>query len=252
MGRFLTLAVLFLLCTGCAIELGADSDGDGDSDVDSDSDSDGDGDGDYVPPDVGGDDWPEPDPALDLGEGPGAREALDATLACLDGFHDDSSHELNDCETASCLADSLCCRDIAGSWVRGDFDTCSDLSACGWGIFAAASDGLAVSLSGGDALLTGDGIGEVGLFSQATVHVSGEPTASFVGNIDAGTCDRTSCRQALGVAFSQQASLNTGTGVEPHVGLVLDGEQQKIHLYAAGRRFQSVAASREELTTAAG
>lgn len=154
---------------------------------------------------------------------------------------DDDEDGLSDCQDLGCLTAPHCCGPIDRTALRGDFSTCVDgLEGCGWSAFAAVQDGDAVRQVDDLVVFGGDGVGEVGLYSQPITGLAGEPTLSFVAALDAGSCSAGACRQAFGVALTDQRSLTSGTGVQPTVGVVLDGEQAAVHLMVGGRRERSI------------
>lgn len=155
--------------------------------------------------------------------------------SCRNG-EDEDEDGLADCADLSCLADPLCCVEAPQSGIEGDFGGCIEgLEACGWTRFLSPLDGDAVRLIDGELHLGGDGVGEVGLYSEPLTGLGGEPFLTFVASLTDPRCAVGSCPQILGVALSTQGSYSTGTGVQPTVGIVLDGEARRIHLFNRGR-----------------
>jgi len=213
---------------------------------DGDTDTDTDGDADYV----GDDDWPaDPETDEDHSWGPSMRGV--GLARCYDGT-DDTVEGFVDCERIECMTTSSCCLSVAGSTVSGDFGSCDDLATCGWSAFLSGEDDSAVALDPADSpwvALGGDGVGEVGLYTDAGVLLRDRPVATFVAALDPETCLAGSCRQGLGVALVGGDPPTGSTGVQPRVGILLDGELEVIHLHVDGRPVAELPADLATLTT---
>jgi len=167
-------------------------------------------------------------------------------VPCLDG-DDATSATFADCETAECFTERRCCMDVGWVWQGGDFDSCADPSECGWTSFASTSE-TGARLEAPWLFLGGDGAGEAGLYTEPSFGLDGTPTLAFVASLGPDACDAVDgCRQALGVALTQQEAVSAATGVEPSVGLVLDGELEAVHLYVHGRSVCALPVPLEEL-----
>ena len=228
-------------CDGDGFPSSLPGDGDGDTDVDGDVDGDTDADGEW-----GGDADTDADADSDV-HPPGERDDPidyeDVAPTCLDGTAQ-VLEGLTDCESAGCLAQLRCCRDVPGSWVQGEFSRCSTLSECGWGTFGPEGDDVASVDAAGEVgwlLLSGDGVGEVGVVADASVDDGAQPLVTFLASLGSAeaTCRAGDCRQALGVALTLQEAPSHGTGVTPFAGVVLDGELETVHLYVGGRPVAS-------------
>jgi hypothetical protein len=210
--------------------------------------------------DAGDDTWPDAE-GLYSDADPGARPCEEGS--CQDAYEDGRSPDCSnrvdedgdgaiDCADFGCLGSPTCCVHLDRSWVSGEFDSCSTLEACDWGVFAADRDGDAVRVDRDRVVLGGDGVGEVGLYSAPAFGLVGEPTLSFLGGLSPELCTEQACRQALGVALTLGTAPTSGTGVLPYVGIVLDGEQQAVHLFVAGRHEKSLAVTRADLAATRG
>jgi hypothetical protein len=154
---------------------------------------------------------------------------------CTNGGDDDDDG-LRDCADPGCLTSPECCDALDRQWLQGDFATCADLPDCGWTSFTGqGDDDDDVRLEGGALVLGGDGVGEVGAVAEQEVGLTGEPTVAFISGLDESLCGPDRCWQVLGVALTAQGAPTAGTGVAPHVGLVLDGEQGAVHAWVGGR-----------------
>lgn len=164
---------------------------------------------------------------------------------CHDGVDDSELVEgLDDCEEAACVgASTTCCQQTARPWVSGDFSVCDDVEACGWVAFAGSA-----AVERPWVILAGAGDGDVGIATAGPVaELHGEPLLTFAASLEPA-CAGASCLQLLGVALTGQESLGSGAAVRPALGLVLDGEQEAIHLVVAGRVEATFDAPIEELT----
>ena len=241
---FCLFLVFWFACAGDEVRTNGDpySDADADADADMDADSVVDGDGDVdVDADADGDtdadaDGDVVDRVIDENCDDPDMEPL-----CDNGLDDDEDG-LTDCADLGCLSYPSCCVTLEGSWIDGEFSECPSLADCGWSVFAGEEDGVdAVVLSEESVSFGGDGRGEVGIYSDPVVGISGEPILTFISALSPERCNETSCRQALGVAYSGQDLPSVGTGIMPIVGVVYDGELEAVHFYVAGRLETSVA-----------
>lgn len=214
-------------------DTGPATDGDVDTDVDIDGDSDADGGADG---DADSDEREEP------------SGYTDEAALCFDGS-EDSEAGLDDCETLECLTAARCCRDVAGSWVEGRFETCESPEACGFQPFGVGAGRAVEVLPEGWLALSGDGVGEVGALADLALDLSGSPTVTFVAALggDDEPCSEGSCREAVGVSLTAQSVQSLASGVAPLVGLVLDGELGLVRLYVAGREDARVPVSAADL-----
>lgn len=242
----LLLLAVWPLCWSCAsfdevvddpplTDAGADADAESERDVDE-SDSDVDVFGPSTDADLSFDDADLP--LVDEGSAGSLGGDDDCAAVCSNG-EDEDGDGLVDCVDPGCGTCRACCLDLGESWVAGEFAECASLAACQWESFVGDGDGdEAVRLEGGVLSLGGDGVGEVGVFSEREVGLPGEPVLSFRGRLASPGCGEPGgdCRQALGLALTSQPSPSAGTGVSPLVGLVLDGEQRAVHYYVGGLR----------------
>lgn len=208
---------------------GADGDGDGDSDSDSDGDGDADSDGD-----------------IDSDAGIPSEPWVGV---CLDGVAQDDE-SLIDCESFGCLDSSTCCREAPRAWIQGYFTQCTSLAACGWSSFPEHLP--AQDLSPPWLTLSATEMGETGVYTDAVAELRGEPITTFTAYLGEESCSETSCSQFVGVAFTDQDHLSSGTGVVPAVGIVLDGDSSSVHFLVSGRVEHTVQVGHAALTTPRG
>lgn len=220
--------------------------GDADADVDADADADAEGDADWPP--IGG--WvPEPPPEpddVDPSYGRGTWTEL-ARPICLDGT-DETDEALRDCETSACFESGGCCQDLGWAWSGGRFGECPGLEGCGWRPFGDGGD-AAPRIEGPWLVLSGSGQAEAGLATEPEVGLEGSPVLAFVAALGPDGCEATGpCRAALGVGLTSQAAVSGATGVEPALGIVLDGELEVVSLVLGGRSIAELPVARELLT----
>jgi hypothetical protein len=133
----------------------------------------------------------------------------------------------------------VCCAESPEGHGSDLLSPCESLEQCGWhGFFSEADGDESVRLGDRGLWLGGDGEGEVGVFAGETMSMAGELTVSFRALLNGAHCVVDDCRQALGVVLSAQTAPSAGTGVDPLVGIILDGEQQGVHYYVNGPRIE--------------
>lgn len=237
--RLVLLIVVALVTSACSFDVPRGNA----TDVSSDADIEGadardeydDADGDHLSGDDGDVDGEPIDPGQEERAGHWSMYEDQNVPTCRNG-KDEDEDGLSDCSDLDCLADPLCCVDSPESGIEGEFRHCREgLEACGWTRFLSPDDGDAVVLFDGELHLGGDGVGEVGLYSEPLTGLVGEPFLTFVASLTDPRCATGSCPQVLGVALSTQGTYSTSTGVQPTVGIVLDGEARRIYFFNRGR-----------------
>lgn len=235
------IAFLFWIVASCGMEAptdewpDADADSDVDGDIDGDVDSDIDADSD-VDSDADADaEYPEPVPEF--------------VGMCLDGT-DQNDESFTDCEDLDCMVSPGCCLDLQRNWINGNFAGCESLTGCNWSTFPAS--GSTVELDFPWLRLSSASFSETGIYTERIAELRGSQTLSFVASIDTNDCADRECRQSIGFAFTDQETLSGGTGVNPALGIVLDGELSMVHFMVNGRIEESENLTFEELTTPRG
>lgn len=165
---------------------------------------------------------------------------------CLDG-EDQTRAAFTDCIDLECMTTRGCCLEFEREWIVGEFSRCDSLLDCGWTTFPA--DGRPLSLEPQWVVMHAAPSGETGLFSDAVVDTTGEPSLSFALSLSESGCSPESCRQSVGAALSLQENLSSSTGVSPVAGMVLNGEARVVHFIVNGRiEGSSAQLSYEDLT----
>lgn len=250
---FLGLSVIFVSIFACCMAM-SDSAGEGDGGPNADDDADADV-GDFTSPDadadggVGFDGDADDDRPPDPGERVETCDELNGGCPerCSNDLDDDEDG-LSDCSDLGCIGCTACCDPPLTPWVRGEFYECPSLSECRWTAFSGQGDGTSpVAVTDGGVALGGDGVGEVGLYAEQELGLSGEPTVTFVARFNDESCAAGRCPQVLGLALTEQSTPTAGAGVSPLVGIVIDGEQGLAHYFVSGWLELSVELERASL-----
>lgn len=236
---FIILSMLWLYACSCASDLSGDIPADADA-PHTQWDAAGDEDADIERQTVPDVEFPN-----DAEDGIG-RSPQNVVGLCLDG-EDQTQGAFVDCLDLECMTTRGCCMEDEREWIVGEFSRCDDLFDCGWTVFPA--DGQPLSLEPQWVVMQGAQFGETGLYTDAIVDTTGEPSLTFAFALGESGCSPESCRQVVGAALSPQENLSSATGVSPAAGIVLDGEARTAHFIVNGRIESSTRQlSNEEMT----